>query len=864
MVAATSCDDVLRPAAIIPWSQYQRRLKQTEENPGPYFPEVQEKRPTVQQTQSNNRWQPMDRSSFRHRKLGEVKANTRQKPVIRAQLRHRFPTDSNPSQQNRLRYQQFLRRKEMSSSKPYQLQHLSSNVEPAKQPSQPFSAVSIPNGVPVHAGTWEDGRPHYEVPKRPQQLAAATLGAVNPPLAPLPQNNIGVQSLGTGTATEDNLVNAIFAQSKAGALNPSHSTGQVAQAAASAATQTASAAPNPLEALLSNSASLDQFTKIAENILNFGGKEGSKGLLETMTNALRGARLPLPSASFSEDGKPKPQPTIMETLINQAASALNQSIKEKDDKEKEFRMTKDKEDSLKLLENLPEEERKLLHTAITSGDLDAESLGTAIKSLVKDDTKEDSKKEKESRLLEWIRENRPTSKLPEITVSADKLPYYGKYCGSFAEQIGVTKKFKPSGAVWIADNKRFIISKFFFQPGSLLSENVTFWLGPLNKTENVLADMFPSNNGFYVRPEPIDIAAFAIDQLPPMEAKARNGLAISNLLLNGLNPIEPVSEKSKKPDGLLRARRDAFENPEAEETSTIDDRQNQVDLLVKDGVVYRNTNLSRDESQSVLHDDLISESSTETPFNTIGPAGFTILQPEDEKINYSYAQPLEWYAGFQPILLTLPEGIVAQSVHWISLRDHKRRETVASVLLPNGPAFQIPDVVQLRGLSPNGLFNISSGPIRVIDVKTIEISDFVLRTDSKAVWFMIGKDILPNTNGNIVPLYDPELKLFDCESLRDYNGETVHLRLPGNLDIKDVFWFSVFSIPDAVSFSHIYLPFNDMQLPPNLNGIPFVAILILLCFRHEISELNVTQDTTIVNCTVAISCPLYQTILTSC
>ncbi|KAK6026423.1 hypothetical protein OSTOST_07632 [Ostertagia ostertagi] len=98
-----------------------------------------------------------------------------------------------------------------------------------------------------------------------------------------------------------------------------------------------------------------------------------------MTNALRGARLPLPSASFSEDGKPKPQPTIMETILTQAASALNQSIKEKDDKEKQFRMTKDKEDSLKLLESLPEEERKLLHTAITSGDLDVESLGPALK-----------------------------------------------------------------------------------------------------------------------------------------------------------------------------------------------------------------------------------------------------------------------------------------------------------------------------------------------------------------------------------------------------------------------------------------------------------------------------------------------------
>ncbi|KAK6041114.1 hypothetical protein COOONC_21381 [Cooperia oncophora] len=284
-------------------------------------------------------------------------------------------------------------------------------------------------------------------------------------------------------------------------------------------------------------------------------------------------------------------------------------------------------------------------------------------SLVKDDTKEDSKKEKESRLLEWIRENRPTtttSKLPEVTVSADKLPYYGKYCGSFAEQLGATKKFKPSGAVWVVDDKRFIVSKFFFQPGSLLSENVTFWLGPMNQTENILADMFPSSNGFYVRPQPIDVSTFAADQLPPMEAKARNGLAIANLLLNGLNPIEPVVDKAKKFDDSLRARRDVTISPEEEALSTTEDNRNHVEL--------------------------------------------------------TYAQPLEWYAGFQPLLLTLPEGIVAKSVHWISLRDHKRQ---------------------------------------VINVKTIEISDFVLGTDAKAVWFMIGKDILPNTNGHIVPIYDP-------------------------------------------------------------------------------------------------------------
>ncbi|KAK6015227.1 hypothetical protein OSTOST_19352, partial [Ostertagia ostertagi] len=90
--------------------------------------------------------------------------------------------------------------------------------------------------------------------------------------------------------------------------------------------------------------------------------------------------------------------------------------------------------------------------------------------------------------------------------------------------------------------------------------------------------MFPSSNGFYVRPQPIDVSTFAVDQLPPMEARARSGLAVTNLLLNGLNPIEPITEKAKKFGDPLRARRDADIPPEAEEESTTGDSQNQVEL----------------------------------------------------------------------------------------------------------------------------------------------------------------------------------------------------------------------------------------------------------------------------------------------
>ncbi|KJH40483.1 hypothetical protein DICVIV_13559 [Dictyocaulus viviparus] len=297
--------------------------------------------------------------------------------------------------------------------------------------------MTIPNGVPVHAGTWENGKPNYEFPKRLQQLAAPTVDIANS-LSSLAKYQL--PSPFQNASIEENIVNAILAQSKATSLDPRAPFQFREPAAHKTLSSSIAQAPNPFETLLSNGAQLDQLSNIASKILNFGGGEGLKGggLLGAMTNALRAPHLPSPNTAFQNDfafGNAKPQQTIMEKLITQAASAFDQSLKEKDDKERQFRMTKNREDSLKLLDKLPEEERKLLKAAITSGELDEDTIGPALKSLVKDDTKEDSKKEKESRLTEWIRENRPNNKRKQVSVSADKLPYYGKYCGSLAEQV---------------------------------------------------------------------------------------------------------------------------------------------------------------------------------------------------------------------------------------------------------------------------------------------------------------------------------------------------------------------------------------------------------------------------------------------
>lgn len=140
-------------------------------------------------------------------------------------------------------------------------------------------------------------------------------------------------------------------------------------------------------------------------------------------------------------------------------------------------------------------------------------------------------------------------------------------------------------------------------------------------------------------------------------------------------------------------------------------------------------------------------------------------------------------------------------------------------MIPKG--LQIPSIVQIRAFpSPaigiNGIKMLQSGPIKVLDTKTIEVTEFTFLSDNLPAWFMVGKEIMPNAKGHIVPIFDKTNKSFSCDSLREYHNETVILRLPDPFDIKDVFWFAIFSIPRNIPLSHIYLPYNDMQLPPDL------------------------------------------------
>ncbi|CAI5456336.1 unnamed protein product [Caenorhabditis angaria] len=801
------CDEnQLRPAAIIPWSQYQRRLnkaKQLKED----ISLMSSADPTMNSFFSGSYEKPEYLPKHLPESVEENGRTNKMRNVIRPQIRGRLPAEPSDFRRKEFLETRLGKYTEEIDPKPTIPPRISMKMRPKQEPAAKIPSVAIPNGVPMYAASWENGQPRYLTDRKPLAHAANTYNAAAaaaPQWSSLTENGINAPIY--EKAVDSNIVSSIFSQSQA-------RTGAI------------QSLPQPIqtqyfEKLLADGASLEQITKLAKNLLGVGGGGensgggggGGGGLIEAMTSALRGgpSRNP-PTSSAAHDeltqftsSASRPQPSMFEKLLNHAATALNDSLKNKqlqdkaveaivskkveeaptDELKPTAKLTKDRENSLKLLENMPAEQRKMLEAAIQSGEIDADS--PAIKMLVKDDLTEESKKEKENRLIEWIRSNRPSKSAEVVTVS-DKLPYYGKYLGSFAETPNLKKKLHPSGSLWAVNDKKIIISKFVFQPGSLLNENVTFWMGPKTASGNILQDIVPSENGFYVKPVPIDMSVFVLEELPAIEARPRENVN-SVKMLAGVLPI--VANHTRK-------RRDVEEL-----------KRKPIELIMEGGVVKLEP--GKNDIQN-LKEDMVSAI----------PAGFRLQQPEDDRLDSNTPLPLDWYAGFQPLMITLPTSKSFSDLNWIALRDHKRNETVASILLPNGPLFQVPKVIQLRPLSPNNMaYNISSGSIQIIDIKTIRINNFSFLSDDNSVWFMVGKDILPNVDGHIVPLFDPISKSFDCQSLKKYHNETVTLRLPGRIDMKDVFWFSVFSTKQLISYSHVYLPYNDMQLEPDLSSIP--------------------------------------------
>uniref|UniRef100_A0A7E4V1Z3 DM13 domain-containing protein n=1 Tax=Panagrellus redivivus TaxID=6233 RepID=A0A7E4V1Z3_PANRE len=686
-------------------------------------------------------------------------------------------------------------------------------------PQQPHLPPMISNGLPITAAV---------NPGTPGMSQMGNSAAQFSKLAPAP---LGVMS----QQRPENFVNSIFSQSQYryapqqgpafGVPNthPELATDLIANAAGAGGggnpvtPDNAFGGLNPFQLLsTARDSPVEQIARVAKNLLSHENQElfaAMSKLLQKPAQQLTSSALSGAEKSAVEEGAEAIQLISSSANKDGNTTADKEEIKPVDSAKIDLKTSTDKSElTLSELEKLKsaaksEDERLLLEAAIRNNELVPESLGAletnqttpnAHKSIIKS----------EHKALEWIQQNRPpkgsTPKSGKKAISAQDLPYYGRYCGVFAEQINATNSYEIGGALWAVDHRRFIVSKFHFKPSSS-SDNITFWAGPKRITGNPVHDTWPSANGVYLKPVPIDITIFTLKEYPVVNATVRHPVVVNN---------ESIAEAEDE----ARVKRDVFSNVYENRipfklSANFNDGKNGAEVLGSASVdeltnstvdiVTTTTEVAMTSVPVVVTSDVKTTTAT-IPTTTVTP------------LDQSKMTPLEWYAGFQPLLLTLPDDINIKNTHWVSIYDHHKQAPVSMVLIPNGNAFQIPSIVQLRPFTAQPGYTISSGPIVVRDTKTIEVTEFSLETRGIPVWFMVGKEVVPNGNGHIVPIFDRGS--FDCSSLRDYHNETVTLRLPGSLDIRDVFWFSVFSIPQAASMAHMYLPYNDIHLPPDLNG----------------------------------------------
>ncbi|KAH7732330.1 Protein F59F5.7 [Aphelenchoides avenae] len=629
-------------------------------------------------------------------------------------------------------------------------------------------------------------------------------------LSPAPYGALSAHESG------NNIVDSIFSQSQIRHAPVSAPiTPTVGYQGASPLSAFSTAGANPLELLANGAAPLEQITRLAKSLLSIpgGGNQELFGLMAKALSAGATDTSKLTSTALTSSATKAAAAVVSGAKTAEVAASAAEKATEVAAGGAESLISSSSVDdgdaSNDTSTGQTDQQKDLLEAAIRNGEIDTSKLPPTLSTLLENNSKSSNSLIRSgSKLMEWIQQNRPRTADEEdvSVVSAAKLPYYGRYCGSFVEQTG-------------------------FEDGY---QNVTFWAGPA-KITGLAADVFPSANGFYLKPETVDIRVFMAQQPETIPAKIRKVHFDDTDAGNFTAEAEEVEEEADvKSDNLtanevrrMRRKRavegghavtvplhlssssggDALHLSIGSDVKTPSpavleglQHSNETQSIDDNGTVEKEERISSDrdgwqemtqmstvteatrpdtaETVDVPHVNATSEQA-ELKETTTTTTTTTVVVSNKSSVVERIA-PLEWHEGFQPLLLTMPEGRSVKDIHWVSLYDHRRR---------------------------------------VVDTKTIEIVDFHLQSKGVPLWFMAGRELIPNANGHILTVFNRITSAFDCDSLRDYNNETVTVRLPGGMDVKDVFWFSVFSPTQGLPWATVYLPYNEIQPPPDLLGM---------------------------------------------
>lgn len=186
--------------------------------------------------------------------------------------------------------------------------------------------------------------------------------------------------------------------------------------------------------------------------------------------------------------------------------------------------------------------------------------------------------------------------------------------------------------------------------------------------------------------------------------------------------------------------------------------------------------------------------------NRPGPQGFIV--PDE----YGMTNVLGRYFN-KDFTLTLPEKKKLTDIKWFAVYDLSSQNAFGDVYMAE--EFEPPSTQTIAQLSRKS-HAVSSGPIQIVDAKTLIIPDFTYNGAGKDTYFWVGVGPQPSSKGSKVPDEYGYL-----EPLRLYSKETITIELPGDMTIFDIDWFSVYDVKGKENFGSLLIP-DSPNVPPSL------------------------------------------------
>ncbi|XP_053202409.1 protein Skeletor, isoforms B/C-like [Panonychus citri] len=164
----------------------------------------------------------------------------------------------------------------------------------------------------------------------------------------------------------------------------------------------------------------------------------------------------------------------------------------------------------------------------------------------------------------------------------------------------------------------------------------------------------------------------------------------------------------------------------------------------------------------------------------------------------------------EDITIRLPEDKKLKSIKWLAVWDIRDRRNLADIYIPEG--FEPPSPQRISEFSRID-HGVQSGPVVILDSKTILIPDFNYDGRSQNTFFWVGDGPQPHSSGRKIPNEQGYL-----ESLGPYKNEELIIELPGAITVFEIDWIAVWNSETERNYGSVIIP-DNLNIPPSLTTI---------------------------------------------